>query len=310
MKGAYIVAVIGLVQVLSYVIGFKFGYDYTWVLNKWGVIQGGLLGIRLNSVFSEPSYYGISIAPAFFVACYNMMMKGKQDFLKPWQYVIIIISYFLTFSSVAYLGIFVTLLLFLINFGFARYVFIVLPLIIGLYTYLYQNINEFSSRIDGLQELFIGEEKNSFNVHGSSFVLYNNYTIATENFLENPLWGTGLGSHQIAYDRYSVVKEFGGIYEFNRSDANSMGLRIMSETGLIGIIFMLFVIFKFYIFKWRSRDERGELWVLSNAALVVILLQLLRQGNYTYNGFFFYMWLYYYIWRGNSETDVKEQVSD
>jgi O-antigen ligase len=136
------------------------------------------------------------------------------------------------------------------------------------------------------------------------------YTIATENFLENPLWGTGLGSHQIAYDRYSVVKEFGGIYEFNRSDANSMGLRIMSETGLIGIIFMLFVIFKFYIFKWRSRDERGELWVLSNAALVVILLQLLRQGNYTYNGFFFYMWLYYYIWRGNSETDVKEQVSD
>ena len=41
-------------------------------------------------------------------------------------------------------------------------------------------------------------------------------------------------------------------------------------------------------------EEDETYWLISNALLVIILIQLLRQGNYTYSGFMFYAWLYYF----------------
>lgn len=292
-KGAFIVALIGLVQFISFHIGFRYGYDFRlYGLNKWGVVTGGSFGIRVNSVFSEPSYFGEYIGPAFFISVFNLFRR-QNYFFSTLQSVIIIVVYLLTFSSVAYLGIFVSLIILLVNFGFLRYVLIFTPIMVAGYFYLYANVEEFRNRLDGLDELYAGTAKSAHQVHGSSFVQYNNFHVATENFKLNPLFGSGLGSHQVAYNRFSLVKQFGGIYDFNQQDANSMFLRLMSETGLYGLIFIVLFIVKFFVLN--PRDGTGdELWLISGAALVTIILQLLRQGNYTYNGFMFYMWLYYY----------------
>jgi hypothetical protein len=47
------------------------------------------------------------------------------------------------------------------------------------------------------------------------------------------------------------------------------------------------------------------IWLISNAVLVVILLQLIRQGNYTFGGFMAYMWLYYYAYQANASLKMK-----
>jgi hypothetical protein len=159
-------------------------------------------------------------------------------------------------------------------------------------------------RVDGITALFSGQTYSAFDVHGSSFVFYNNYTVTKQNLIQNPLFGSGLGSHQHAYEKYSLVKDFGGIYDFNSQDANSMLLRIVSETGITGLILTLF----FIIRNFRKRDESETAdfgWVLSSACLVIIVLQLLRQGNYTYNGFFFFVWMYYFI---NTEINSGESI--
>ena len=90
-----------------------------------------------------------------------------------------------------------------------------------------------------------------------------------------------------------MVDEFGGINDFNTSDANSMFLRIISETGLFGIVFIILFIIQYYVLRGNDHSNQ-HLWLISNATLVIILLQLLRQGNYTFSGFMFYMWLYYF----------------
>lgn len=291
MKGALIVSIIGLTQVVSYKIGFSPGYNYSWIFNKWGVTSGGL-GIRLNSIFSEPSYFAASIGPAFFVAIYNLLF-GKKLFINKIEGSFIILAYILTFSTVAYVGIFITIILLTLNYGLVRYIILLGPITIFLYLYLYNNVPEFRDRITGLDDLYTGEATSAFNVHGSSFVQYNNFHVAFENFKDNPAFGTGLGSHPIAYKKYSLIKQFGGIYDFNKMDGNSMAFRLMSETGLFGMGLMLFFIIYFFV-KKMPNNENELYWVISNAALVIILLQLFRQGNYTYNGFFFYMWLYYF----------------
>lgn len=294
MKGAVIICLIGLVQFVSFQIDFKYGYDFGYLgLSKWGFNRGGIFGVRLNSILSEPSTLGGTIGPAFLVALYNIMTR-QTKFISRKSSLLIIIIYLLTFSSVAYAGVFVSLILILINMGFLRNVLIFAPIILASYFYLYNNVEDFRGRVDGITDLYQGKAKRGFDVNGSSFVQYNNFHVAVQNLIHNPLYGTGLGSHPIAYDKYSLGKQFKVVDEFNKSDANSMFYRMMSETGLLGILFILLFIIKLFVQKKPGVSDDDDLWLISSAALVAIFLQLLRQGNYTYNGFMFFMWLYYY----------------
>jgi hypothetical protein len=309
IKGAVIVSVIGLFQMVSYFVGFTPGYNFSWILNKWGLSPGGI-GIRLNSIFSEPAYFAGVIGPAFFVAVNNLVSKNKY-YLTRRQSLIIVVAYLLTFSSLGILAIFITTFLLLINYGFVRYAIVIGPLLFVGYNYTYENVPEFRERIDGTFNVFGGIEdvRDLNDIHGSSFVLYNNFHVATENFRKNPLFGTGLGSHELAFEKYSLTNIRGVIdIDFNRADANSMFLRLMSETGLYGTLFFIWFILFLYI--PRSRAVQDKYWIISNSLLIVITVYLMRQGHYFINGFPLFLWLYYYTWKLNKAERVEEQEDE
>ena len=309
MKGAFWVSVIGIFQVISFLIGFSPGYNFSWIFNKWGLTIGGL-GIRMNSVFSEPAYFAAIVAPAFYVAVYSIIKKKKELFLPKKKLLVIFVAYFLTFSTLGYMGIFLTVILLLINLGFFKYAILVGPLLYFGYNAAYNNIEDFKDRIDGINEVFGEGNFTTYDVHGSSFVLGNNYHIATENFKRNWLFGTGLGSHETAYNKYSLTNIQGVIQiNFNKKDANSMFLRLMSETGLYGTIFIIVFLIRCFVIKSKSADD--EMWLISNAAVMVIILYLARQGHYFLNGFPFFLWLYYFTWKQNKAAlagDVHESL--
>jgi len=308
MVGCLVCSLIGLFQIFSFQIGFEFGYNLAWYgLNKWQDVKGGLFGLRLNSIFSEPSYFAAVVAPAFFVSLQNLIRK-KYIYLNRTSSIIIVIAYICTFSSVGILGVILAVILLLLNFGLIRYAYIFGPIIYATYYFSYNNVEEFRTRWDSTVEIFASDGNvNTYDVHGSSFVLYNNYHIAWENFIRNPLFGTGLGSHPIAFDKYSLTRMDDVIQiDFNKADANSMFLRLMSETGLYGLIIVLGLLFRFFIQKGKSVDD--EHWVLSNALCLIIALYLLRQGHYFMNGFPFFLWLYYYNWKSNKELLQQQEA--
>lgn len=326
LAGSYLVCILGLVQVASYIVHFEPGYNWRLFLplNKWNFHTGGLFGIRLNSTFTEPAYFGSSIAPAFFIALYELFFR-KEVFLTRTKCIVIIAAYLLTFSSLAYIGVFVTVILFALNYGALRYFFFAVPVALIMFIVAYTNVKDFKVRIDGMKALFIeGIVEKELDkemskgarmlkvsrvltkIHGSSFVLYNNTHVAIENFKQNPLFGSGLGSHEIAFQKYNLNYMLGGIYDFNAPDANSMFLRIMSEVGLMGVIFVFMFIFKFFVSKNLGYEEDESYWLISNAVLVIIITQLMRQGNYTFNGFIFLAFMYYYN-RINYNTYVEKK---
>jgi hypothetical protein len=292
LTGAYIAALIGLFQFISYQIGFELGYNYNWIFNKWGIIRGGNFGIRINSVFSEPTYLASVLSAAFFISMHNLFRKESYH-LSKFQSAIVISVYFLSFSGVGQLGIFLSLVFLAISYGLVRYIIIVIPVAIILFNVLYTNVADFRDRYDGLVGLFLGEKFKLGKTHGSSFILYNNFNVATENFKTNFLFGSGIGSHPVAFDKYSLAKNF-KVFGFNSNgaDANSMLLRLISETGIFGVSIFLFIIFRCYV----RRDEKNETyhWLVSNSILIMILLNLFRQGHYFLNGFPFFIILYYY----------------
>lgn len=292
LVSAYVVTLIGVVQLISYPIGFRPGYNFLWIFNKWNPSYGGL-GVRMSSVFSEPAYFAATISPAFFTAVYNLFQR-KPLFISKFQSIVLAVVYPLTFSSLGILAIFFTIILLLINLGTIRYSLFFIPLLVVTIDYSYKNVPEFRDRWDGTIEIYSTDNIYDYDIHGSSFVLYNNSHVAWENFKRHPLFGTGLGGHPTAFDKYTLTQEDGAVQiDFNKMDANSMFLRLMSETGLYGLAFIILLLFRSWILKPNAIDD--ETWVMSNGLAIIILVYLIRQGHYFINGFPLFLWLYYYL---------------
>lgn len=300
LKGCYIAAWIAIFQFISFLLGFAYGYDFSYYLNKWSLSPGGVFGLRVNSVFAEPTHLASVFSAAFFVSVFNMLRKETM-YITRFQSIIIIVVYILSFSGLGQAGIFITFVLLAISFGLFRYLIVFVPLLIGLFSVLYSNVTDFQERFDSLVALFTGEEFKLGETHGSSFILYNNYHVTTENFKNNYLFGSGIGSHPVAFERYSLaknIKTFG--FNLNGSDANSMFLRLVSETGIFGTAIFLFIVFRCYV--RRNIENETYHWLISNSLLVMILLNLFRQGHYFLNGFPFFVLLYIYNWIDHNNT--------
>ena len=288
---AYWTAIITFVQYFFYRLNFRPGFDYGWILNKGGNAEGEA-GIRFSSIYVEPSQLGIMLGPAAFVAIANIIRR-KNYYFKNYQNYAVLLALYLSKSSTGYLGLFCIILIIGLNLGYISY--LILFIVIGVFSVigLYNSLDEFKERVDAALGLWVHQDFDIKNVNTSSFVQYNNAHVAFDNFKEHPFFGTGIGSHPVAYSKYSYTKSVVKIKGFdnNSADANSLFLRLMSETGLMGILFISILVLKCFVGNDGTNDTY---WIISGALLTIILLYLLRQGNYFLNGFPFFVWLYFY----------------
>ena len=292
LKGAYIGSILGIIQLFFYFINYRAGWRFWWIFNKHGESLGGLTGFRINSIFCEPAHLASILSAAFFISLYNLTKK-EGVFINKFKSIVIVSVYILSFSSLGQAGILIAILLFFLNYGIIKYLIVVVPLILIMFNFIYDNVPEFRQRYDSTVALAQGEKFIIGKTHGSSFILYNNYVVATENFKTNFLFGTGIGSHAFAFNIHSLskdIKQKG--FDSNSADANSMFLRLMSETGLFGIIIFTYIIITGYVKLDPKRPTYH--WLISNAILLMILLNLFRQGHYFLYGFPFFIFLYYF----------------
>lgn len=293
---ALIVAAIGIFQEYSFLIGFKNGYDYSGFIPMWRCVPatGGML--RLNSIFMEPSHYAITMAPALFVSMSNILRK-RQVFLNTWVgSIVIIISYILTFSTVAYIAIVIGVLLFVNIRDFKN--LIILSIVTSALMYAaYRYEPEIHMRVDSTIGVATGS-KDLTSSHLSVYTIVSNGFVAFKSFMSDPIFGSGLGSHPLSYDKFIHrigLNDFWSLsYTLvNRMDAGSLFLRLLSETGLFGLIAVLYFVFKFRL----KIGDKKELPILSNAVFILFVLQLLKQGHYFYDGLFFFVWMYYFAYQ-------------
>ena len=293
-KASWLLVLIAYIQILSFLLGFKAGYDFSWFLNKWGFVEGGIIGFRVNSLLSEPTYLATSLAPAIYLSCKSLLSKKKIIFNKIQSTLIIIVG-ILTTSTVGYLGILISVLLCTDT---IKLRYIILGLIITTFSFylLYNNVNDFKIRTDAAKGLWFEKDFRIQNTNNSSFVLYNNLHIAKESLLKNPIFGTGLGSHETAFKKFTLTKSLIQYdFEFNVKDGNSLFIRLCTETGLLGLSFVILIIIRGFIYKV---DEQNDVLlkrkIVSQSIFVLLILVLIRQGNYMLNGLPLLFLLYYY----------------
>ena len=290
----WVLVIIGIIQIFSFFLGFKYGYDFSWFLNKWGFVEGGVIGLRVNSILSEPTYLATALAPVIYVSIHNLISKSTFLFNK-FQSILILMVAILTTSSIGYLGIIISILLCTET---IRIRYILFGIIITALTFAlaYNNVKDFRSRIDAAQGLWINNDYGIANTNNSSFVLYNNFHVAKENFIRFPFFGTGLGSHETAFKKFTLTKTLLPYdFEFNIKDGNSLFIRLCTETGLLGLGFIFLVVARGFIYKIDiQKDHMLKHKIISQSLFVLLLLVLIRQGNYMLNGLPLIFLLYYY----------------
>jgi len=293
LKIAFIIACIGIFQEISFLTGFKPGYDFRYFIPRTvpPILQFGLL--KITSIMPEPAHFGTIMIPAIFISILSFVDK-KNGFIGRKAGFLIIISALLTFSLVTYIGIVAAFILIMLNYKKIRLMAICTIIIAILGFSAYRYIPMFEVKVDDTIALVSGK-KSLEKVNLSTFASYSNAFIAFKSFMHNPLFGSGLGSHPLSYDRYisQIVNPAKVWCLLNRTDASGLFFRLVSETGLVGIFLFLYFIVKFFVSKTRD----NYFWIISNSILCLFILNLLRQGNYFYGGFIFFIFAYYFTYK-------------
>lgn len=294
---ALIVGVIGIFQEVSYLLNFEIGYDFSCIIPSWrmGGLQKGFL--RVNSIMSEPASFCYSMMPAFFVSIATLF-KSSYSYLKKWQCLIIVISFLLTFSSVGYIGIIFSFGLLFFNYAKIQHAVFGVLMVAVLTVAIYTNVDGFKMKVDDTMSVINGESSLE-TTNLSTFSWVSNALVAHSSFKNNPVFGSGLGSHEISYFKYihSVLDVNKTKAFLNYNDANSLFLRVLSEGGLLGLLILFYFILKYFL--PRRKDKSDYLWVINNSILAMFVVRLIRCGHYFNIGFFFFIWLYYFTWRLN-----------
>jgi len=288
---AFIVGLIGLFQQCSYLLNFEPGYDYSYIFLSWKFVTTKTVFLRVNSIMPEPAAFSISMMPAFFTAIVSISGPANKFLTKP-KSLVIICSVFLSFSTVGYIGVVFSILLLFYNLQRKRDL-ILCGLLTPVFALIaYQTVGDIRMRVDDSIGILTGS-KSMKEVNLSTLTLYTNAHITYQSFKNNPVFGSGLGSRQIVYDTYVERILWNPKFKYlNIKDGNSLFLRLVSEVGLFGLIFVFYFIYKFHLPKKRSPD--WSLWVINNSILALLTVKMLRSGHYFNYGLMFFIWLYYF----------------
>jgi len=287
---AFVVALIGLFQYFSYSFNFTPGYNYKWFLPFWIVYPTGSL-LRINSILPEPAGFCVSMMPALFVSIHSFI--AKDDFLQHrLKSLIILIVFFMSFSSVGYFGAILVLLVIGINYRQTRTIFIIAIASCLFFFAAFKSSPDFRNRLLGYVKV-INKEAKLEKVNLSVYASYSNFLVTKESFFLSPLIGSGFGSYELTYRKYidKVTKLEEPREYVNMHDSSSLFLRLLSETGLFGLGLFLFFISRFYLFN--KNKERVAIWVINNSIFVFFIIRLIRVGHYFTDGFFLFFWMYY-----------------
>jgi hypothetical protein len=249
---------------------------------------------RLNGILTEPAHYAAIMLPATYV------------FLRDKKYLklgLIVVTIFLSKSSIGYIGLGLILILPLLKTKyFIKYAWIVF-IIIGSSTYYLSTqwnkpIDENKSNVlvrrlkqttKSLSAIYTGKFEKHTNL--STYAFLSNSFITQKIVLNKP-FGTGLGSYQYEYDKYyPLIKPPPYLVELkqskiNKTDANSLFLRMLADLGIFAVLIFIYVGCRSY--KLFSSENK----IIQQSTFFYLIVKLIREGHYFPPEFYFFLLIF------------------
>ncbi len=282
---AFIVA-LGILQFV--IFGLTRINIFFFITKKTPTVAPNIL--RTSSVVVEPSYLSTLLTPALYFYLKKLIEKKLSKKEKK-RFMLLIFCIITTFSTITYFVSFIMILFLALTaknkiLKFLSSILITIFLVLIILVLGSGNISKesvFYAISMKLTESFSIFE----NMNPKIFETLNlsTYALATNLWISlnapNRIFGTGLGTHQISY--YNLYKSDFQSYGLNATDAFSLGVRIYSEFGIVGIICM-------FLFLLKNIDLKNNINV---ACFFYILTMLIRGGNYFLCGVVFFFCMFY-----------------
>ena len=294
-----------LAQIIDIYMGWAvfvalWGYPL-WLIHK---LRGETL-YRFHSWFAEPSHYVYATLPAVSYCLLKMQRDKRLDYIT----LPLLFSYVLADSSTGYLAIGITIIL-MGDFRSLRKIVVATGLAAAAMFLIYYYSGNLQVRVNDTLNAEIKSEATSsisvrdeaenpqFGENATTFALVTNGYVAWKAFLDSPIIGNGLGSHTISYEKYAgdIVSPKFILWGLNRDDANSLILRLASETGLMGLLTIAFLMFFF------GRVKGSWHVLVRNAILPYFALRLVRFGAYFSLENFFFIMIYGFNYLQSRQT--------
>lgn len=290
LKVAKVVGLLGFIELCAYAATHIDIFSFTlWAKTNTEVASHI---IRVHSTLAEGGYYGTILSP--FIA-YIILYKDKFHLFKRWQLVLIFTSLACSLSTIA----FITVAICLFKWFYRRVNKGILFKMIGAcaigiviffvsttkqsdsekgFSGIMLRFQQTATALSSLNNIYVIESLNN-----SSYALLANTYVATHAPLR---WtGTGLGTHKLNY--HAVYQSNRPLYGLNDEDGYSLFNRLLSETGILGLL--VYIVF---LFKCRSKQS-----MVNTCVLFYLLGTFIRGGNYFVYGMIFYNMLYYFSYK-------------
>lgn len=306
-KAAFVMSVIGILEIVLSIANISITEIFPYLFVNHFYEDKIIWRIpRIASICNEPSFLGYFLAPAMFLILYSVFEKENHyiEFdgkIKKIEAFCIFLVYLMTFSTVAYMGIVIAFsLIFMQQKKLLKKV--ALPFIsVACMISLYVSVPDFKMRIDDTYNAFFSDYFDSRNINLSTFTYYANSRVAIKSVAETYGCGSGLGSYKYQFDKFNIGSWNNSNLNLNREDGNSMLYRIPVELGLPG----LFVVFLFLYFCFPKFSKTKKIYAMS--ILTLLIMTMIRMGNYTYGGIWLYIALYLKLYR-EDKREINENL--
>jgi hypothetical protein len=238
---------------------------------------------RYAGIMGEPSFVAYLCLPALYY--YADCWQKKRTHGK--EIIVLLLAFALAQSSTGFIGLAFGILIFLLR--YRRAIILVPVILFGFFMLVYTFSNLFQERATDTYDIFTRSDVTGTNL--STYVLYSNFHVMQLVLKEHPIMGNGFNSHGESFERYigsidTLGFEGTDYEEYNSEDACSLGIRVASDFGLLGISLMFW-------FIWRHRPRgRSELDVMRMAIWLYFFTKIVRGGVYFQNEQFFYICFY------------------
>lgn len=286
---AIFTALVSIFQYIMSVLGVSSLATMSWLIKDQSRTPVGRSAAFLN----EPSYCALVLFPLVFFGIYQLFGRYKAvqairlNFL---EFIIIFAGFLFTGSSTGFFGVAVSIIVILLEYGISYKQVLILALSIICLGTVYNKVSFIHQRLNDTVHLVNGKGNlDSVNLSTQSLIVNKN--IAVDSFKATNGFGGGMGSHPLSYDKF--VGNYGpNIALQNNHDANSLMLRIISELGVVGIILLIYLLYK-YRFRRNNNPSVQSYKIVSRMCLCYIFMRLFRFGHYFDCGLYMFIAIYY-----------------
>ena len=208
--------------------------------------------LDLHSVAGEPSHYSAILMPAL---VYAIVMRKQFPMYKT---AAMALAMLLTFKLTSYFTFAAAMILAFFNLG---HLVLFLAAAWLLYTQYIATNPEFTMRISPILQYFLeGKLPPKWLLHGTPLSFLSNLEAAFYSLSKNPILGVSPGGHESSYFRLFQTREFLGLdylFGLNARGGHSLSIRLLSETGLVGVAWFVWTLFRNVRINWSSTPYKA-----------------------------------------------------